>query len=289
MLAVLDPGLFQPELSLAELRRLVLILRPGSGVRLAAVDPYWGRFLRDCLSPIFESKSADRHYRDELDQLRDSARATRGMSFGMPPSRITVWGFRRLFDKYEARWTDTMVEWVAGCVLSGEDTILLTRLQIGHNAQTHGSGYVQLTEKTIWNLRVKPDGSPAVRVWCVREPRNVSARVTCRFDEGLPFEDDPGPGGLRFQPPADWHKVSCPTPIRSRESKPAWIDLAGNAWAKPNTPGSPQHWDVYLTQEVEQKYGLSPINIVRFGYQAKSNLPDGIHHVPKMKRGRLKT
>jgi hypothetical protein len=191
-----------------------------------------------------------------------------------------------MFNQLGERWRDVMQKLLAGCILTEEPTVLITRLVEGRNINVHRHGKVILEEKTCWNLRIQPTGHATVRIPCVHSSRNHEVSWTCRYDVRLPAIQDGA--SFPFCPLADWENSSV-TVIRVHQSRPAWVDSHGNCWARPSTGGG-HHWDVYLEgRGMLEEYGIDQLNIVQWGAPATEGAPGGIHHVPKDKLGRLKT
>ena len=170
-----------------------------------------------------------------------------------------------------------MARLLTGCALTGQPTILITRLVSRRNDEEHsGPERCRLIEKTCWDLRVRTPGSGRRRIPLVRHRRNVLVPWTTRFDDRLPAEDD----GARFPfcPPTDWHKSSVRA-CETHESRPAWLDAKGNHWACPAT--GCYHWDVYLESELAARYGLVQLNVVRWRAPPAEGAVGDLHHVPR--------
>jgi hypothetical protein len=190
-----------------------------------------------------------------------------------------------LFTPAGPDWVDLMAGILTRCVLTDEETILVTRLIFGRNAREHsGPGRCRLTEKTCWNLRLRLPGQEVRRIPAVCSRRNVSVPWTARFDDSLPAETDGA--SFPFCPPPDWLKSSVRV-FGTHEGRPAWSDTQGNYWACP-AAGRGYHWDVYLGSGLADTYGLDQLNIVRWGAPPEEGVVGALHHVPRDKRPRLR-
>ncbi len=227
------------------------------------------------------SQKSSRRIRVGLDAIRDFVTT---IQFPKSPPRIRVWDFRALFAEAGLEWVNLMARTVTGCTLTGEETILITRLRPERNARIHsGPDRCCLTEKICWNLRAQVPGMETWRIPAVATRRNVSFPWTARFDDRLPAEDE---AAFSFCPPQDWLKSNVRA-FETHQGRPAWRDAKGNYWACPAT-GWGYHWDVYLQPVLAAEYGLDQLNIVRWGAPSSEGAAGDLHHVPKEKRHRLK-
>jgi hypothetical protein len=282
MLAVIDPCLFdvRDPVSARAMREVVGMLRSYK-MRIPDVPSYWPKVVQGFLAPLSKKVQGDPEYDRHIKMLLGFAQS---MSLPELPPRVSVWDFKTMFLPLGEPWLETMRRIVSGCVLSGEDTVLVTRLIEGRNMKTHPHGKVVLEEKTCWNLRVRrPPSSTIVPVWNVVRARNMDVKWTCRYDDRLPSSSDNAT--FPFCPSAGWEKSSI-VAFRVHESRPAWLDSHGNYWARPST-GAGHHWDVYLDADLEEEYGLGQLNIVEWGAPPKEGAAGSIHHVPAGKKGRL--
>ena len=280
MLAVLDPVLFSTDTRRSELDEVVRLCRK-YGARIPDASFYWHKLQRERIQPL--SREGLREIRSALDALRSRAST---VQFPEAPPRITLWDFRTMFGALGREWVDVMARLLTGCALTGEPTILITRLVLGRNAEEHsGPERCRLIEKTCWDLRVQAPGSGRRRIPLVRHRRNVAIQWTTRFDDRLPAEDD----GARFPffPPADWHKSSVRV-CKTHESRPTWLDVMGSHWACPAT-GWGYHWDGSLESSLSERYGLSQLNVVCWGAPPDEGAVGDLHHVPRKKGSRLKS
>lgn len=181
------------------------------------------------------------------------------------------------------------------------DTVLLTRRMSKRNLEIHQVENSRLEEVTRWVLYVSMGGGPPRAVYCIHHPRNLpkELRWTTRYDWRLPSTRD----GARFPfcPPDRWWKGRSTNEAVASESKgtfvdavvtmkskPVFLDAKGNGWARPNiNEGKGYHWDVYLTDPLEERIGLSQLNIVGFGGPPGEKAPGEIHHTGQKKKGRL--
>ena len=282
-IALIDPAVFLylPRVSVESLKELLQVMRKHQ-MEIPCSDFYWNKLERECIRPLHSQ--VDRDYLEALDKFRDYARQ---MHLPSLPSRVAVWSFRHLFSGLNQEWLDVMQRIAAQCSMTGRQTFILSRLIDGRNVRMHSSsGANCIFEKTIWNLRVQPLGGQLTRIPIACSRRNISVPWSCRFDDDLPADIDGA--SFPFCPPPDWEINPSLTVCRTHQSRPAWVDSKQNHWAEPSTP-NPQHWDVYLNNNMHQLYGINQLNI------CKSNgpLPTGkaagdIHHVPPEKRPRLR-
>ncbi len=279
MLAVLDPLLFggaQP-ITEEQLDEAARILRQTSA-RIPA-GSYWKKLDLELIHPF--SRDSSRRARTGLDAIRSFVST---VPFPQPPPRVAVWDFRTLFTQAGPEWVDVMARAMTGCILTGEETILITRHIPERNILIHsGPDRCRLTEKRCWNLRVQMPGREIRRIPTVSSRRNVSVPWTTRFDERLPAENE---APFPFCPPQDWFKSSVRA-FETHQSRPAWLDAKGNHWACPAT-GWGYHWDVYLQSGLAEEYGLDQLNIVRWGAPSAEGAVGSLHHVPREKKQRLK-
>jgi hypothetical protein len=169
MLAILDPVIFDHKdpVPANVLEAFVRLVRETRAVVPDAAF-YWRPMAQQYLSPLSRA-TTDRDYRGHLDALR---RAAGPITLVDPPPKVTVWDFRTMFEGLGAFWLDIMQRIVTGCILTGRPTLLLTCLRQGRNARVHRHGHVRCIEKTCWNVRVRPQDGPMVRVPCICSLRN---------------------------------------------------------------------------------------------------------------------
>lgn len=127
-------------------------------------------------------------------------------------------------------------------------------------------------------------GEPTVLVTCLRDGRTA---VHHQHGHVLCIEKTCWNLRLRAEGQALSRVPAVASVFRTHEARPAWLDARGNAWAKPSTGGG-YHWDVYLSPELDDEYGLGQLNIVAWGGPPAEGLPGSLHHVPGHKQGRLK-
>ncbi len=280
MLAVLDPLLFDDSQPITELQldEVIRILRT-TDARIPNSFPYWKKLQLELIQPL--SRLSSHKLRTGLDAIRNFVSAIR---FPQPPPRVAFWDFRALFNQAGSEWVDVMTRTLMGCSLTGEETILITRLSPGRNTLSHsGPDRCRLTEKLFWNLRVRVPDTEVRRIPVVTRRRNVAIPWTTRFDDRLPAE---GEAAFPFCPPQDWFKSNVRA-FETHRSRPAWLDAKGNHWACPAT-GWGYHWDVYLQSGLADEYGLDQLNIVRWGAPSDEGPAGSLHHVPEAKKQRLK-
>jgi hypothetical protein len=299
VIAILDPALFRIEnISIQELSALRRILEDVERVlrrceaRVPNVGWYWAELQKQLVRPLLRAVQALRPEKSEEQQVLrglqasvDSLRSRAGyVSFTDPSGPVRTWGVKPLFEWLSPEWHQIMRRVLLGCVTSEEDLLLVVRLCEGRNLETIRHGHARIYLKTRWRVSIQHAGKTS-RIPCVRNLRNLDVPWTCRLDEHLPstFEHASHP----FCPPVRWDKRD--TVVQgTHTSVPAWIDGLGNGWAPPSTGGG-YHWDVFLVHALEEQIGLSPINVTRWGGPPVQGVSGDLHHVPRVKRSRLRT
>ncbi|MBF0628042.1 MAG: hypothetical protein HQL91_07460 [Magnetococcales bacterium] len=203
------------------------------------------------------------------------------------PISGVVWqkGFLHLFDLSNfgsTNWETIMFNAVIQALHINQNVIIITPKIAGRNLQPHQTGHSTLEEITRWALYVQPAGIGPKRIRCIHHPRNLDAEWTTRYDWRLPDR-----GKFPFCVPDGWCKQTTQA-VKTVASKPAWIDRFDQGWASPNTPGTPYHWDVYLSPEHETMLGVAQINVTRFDAPASQGTPGTIHHIPSDKQAHFK-
>lgn len=281
MLLLIDPKPFfdggPNEIELDELFRIL----GDRQVTIPKIEPYWGRFLQDCLEPCRVRARGSR----ARQALRRLAREARTLGASTKPDGFDPDSTMGFFDSLPRDWPSILVEALARCASTRAEISLFTRLEEGRNARVHsGPGECCLVEKCVWRLElIRRDGSSAL-VPLVRGPRNLALPWTQRYDERLPAESDGAT--FPFCPIPDWRDPESPV-FRTRESRPCWRDASLRYWADPATPGG-YHWDVYLPSGQHESFGLGQLNITRFGAPEGEGRPGDLHHVPTGKKPRRK-
>ncbi|HEX5747629.1 MAG TPA: hypothetical protein VFZ09_15385 [Archangium sp.] len=292
MKVILDPALFLTQVpdrlsadEDAELTRLVAdavrVCRQ-RGYQVVAAGPYWKRMQQELVRPL--ERVGGRELKAGLDTLRSLA-VPQNLPVAPAGSRKKVWGVKQLFDwpRLGSGWLEQMEQLLIGCALLGGPFILLVRHFEGRNQKTYATGRCELVEKMRWRLYIQVTGQPQCTIPCIRNPRNLLVDWTQRFDESLPAQSD----GARFPfcPPEKWWRRHV-EPFRTMQSKPAWIDVRDNGWARPATGGG-RHWDVYIADpKLAESIGLGQLNIVQWEVRPEGKIGD-IHHTPTGKQSRL--
>lgn len=300
MIALLDPALFlrpgRPGIPLAaqdeaalltELRGVLAAMRI-AGADLAAVDGYWSPLWTEIIGPLQRRmKTVDGP--KLLQELRKAGRTYEGLGPVAPGTRI--WGFRAMFGHgsgVPAEWEERLAVAAARLVAIGRPLLVLTRLVEGRNLHTHmGKAHSSIAEVTRWRLSVRPPRSAAsTHIPCVRAPSQIQRPWTVRFDPRLPTDRDLV--RYPFCLPQRWDRRDI-VAVRTFSSAPAWVDVAGRGWERPNIPeGRGHHWDVFLDSPHDVgRVGVDQLNIVEFGAPPREGTPGTIHHVPAAKAGRV--
>lgn len=286
MIALLDPAFFvrgQRSDEEASLRRdltAILTLVTGAPASLVAAEEYWRPLWTELIQPLHRRFPG---VRPQLDELRKLG-AARPMKEVAGTHR--VWGFKVMFDceKFglKSDWVERMTRVIHRAVMTDEPVILIARPVQGRNVRRHEVGHSRVDEVTRWRLYVQPRTAQPVPIPCVDRVRHLRRPWTARYDARLPGVED----GARypFVPHPRWWKREVEV-VGTRESKPVFLDHPGRGWARPNTPGSGHHWDVYVSDPNEQeRLGVAQLNIVEAGAPAKEGVPGSIHHIPEEKR-----
>jgi hypothetical protein len=276
-------GLFLPilEARLARLSRILL----GQAASIVFFKNQWLIFQESFVAPVHKHAITP-NVRTPLDLLRGRVKIL--------PSNLNAgvhaWGFEQLFRGLvgdDVDWPSTMAALAAEALRGEEPVAIFTDLIVGRNAELHVVGHSRIVEKTRWRAYVRSIGvrGGIGHVPCLVSMRNVNVPWTCRYDDSLP--DNHPAGGYSFSPPEKWHRKDVVS-IRTRLGKKCWIDINGNCWADPNTPGQAYHWDVFFESDEDSPIGISPINIVRWGVPAREGLPGEIHHIPTTRASRVR-
>jgi hypothetical protein len=195
--------------------------------------------------------------------------------------QIRTWGIKPLFNNLG---TPRDVEFAEKATRSlMPRTCFFVRELEGRNIRIHASGHSFVCERTRWRIYLSSTGlNGAVPVSCVTKVRNISIEWTSRYDAGLPDT-----GQFEFVPATEWHLRST-VAVGVMQAKPVYVDKEKNGWAKPNTPGTGYHWDVYLTdRRWIDAVGLDQVNVCRSDTPTEQGSPGEIHHVPAAKASRV--
>lgn len=196
-----------------------------------------------------------------------------------PLSGGRTWGIKPMYGGLSGPKDAAFGDFVAKSVghtmhSSAHQVYLFVDARVGRNLIEHGAPPSIITERTRWRIYVAYSGHPVAKVPCITGDRNIAVPWTCRFDELLP-----NTGTYAFVPPANW-ELKATQVIGTQFSKAVWIDRLGNGWARPRTPGLPEHWDVYLQPSWKANLKLDQVNIARHGVRAAGSVPGEVHHVP---------
>ena len=286
MIALIDPAFFvrgdprSDEMAFVrDLAAILTLLRNGPA-SLVAVEDYWRPMAAELIQPLEQRFPSARQ---PLGELRK-----RAVGRVLPTVHGThrVWGFKSMFDcphtGLAPAWVDRMTSAAHRACLTGEPVILIARPVVGRNVVRHQTGHSRIDEVTRWRLYVQPGTATPAPIACIDRVRHLRQPWTARYDARLPGAED----GARypFCPDPRWWKRDIHV-VGTRESKPAFIDHSDRAWARPSTPGAGHHWDVYVSDVVEQeRLGVAQLNIVEVGAPASEGTPGFIHHVPREKK-----
>lgn len=271
-----------------DLERALLTIREHS-LEVASLEEYWPELWISIVQPF--EKDAPRRVVDALRELRKCARPSKIPRLSGPP-RGHAYGLRQLFAEpaLGVDWVERMTMALARVISSGRRVTLLVRSLVGRNVEVREAADCRLFEHTRWVVRLHISGSEPTAMRCVHHPRNLRDGLdwTTRFDWRLPARADSA--RYPFCPPAGWWRKSVAAVV-THASRPAWADACGRYWARPNIPGGAgHHWDVFITDPaLQQRIGLSQLNIIEFGAPAKEGAPGAIHHTPTGKAGRVKS
>lgn len=196
-----------------------------------------------------------------------------------------TWGIKPLFNGLLNSEDLLLANSVTASILyittTGAEPYFFIHDEFGRNIVRHSTAYSAINEIIRWRIYLTAPNLPGPQyATCIRHQRNLAIPWTTRYDVTLPDA-----GSYFFVPPNDWHKRSRHA-VRTIRSKPAFIDSLGNGWANPNTPGVPEHWDLFIEDaNMASNIGLNQLNICKYLSPIK---PGGeIHHVPGKKASRL--
>jgi hypothetical protein len=296
MLLVLDPALFLPErlgspMNADERRQLALTLDEVVQIcrtrqaRIAGEPSYWRRI--QALARPLRSLGQDEHGR-RIDAAMDALGVLLEPLTRPPPvHQPRMWGVQMLFGPtIGPDWLTVMEQVLVRSVLADPVVRIVVRFVEGRNVRRHAVKGCELLENLRWRVQLHVPDRPPAKLDCIRSRRNLDIEWSIRMDDRLPATLDGG--ACPFCPPDGWWRRDVVV-FRTRESRPAWIDLRDNAWARPSTGGG-HHWDVYLAPPLDESIGLAQINIAQYDGQRRDRgkAPGDIHHMPEEKRARLR-
>lgn len=284
--ALLDPILFEPrsEDSLISDLNVVIAACARHGYLLLPVQDYWVELWTEKVRPL--SQGGSPLLRQAVQELQ---RLSQRSVVSLPDvvGASTAWknGFLDMFGVIGEQWPQRMANAavrVAGNIGENGNVVLFTRKVVGRNVTVHSAGDSTLDEITRWILHVQPRGGHK-QIPCVYNLRNLSERFTIRFDWRLPTENDGG--AYPFYYPDQWWKKTTKV-FGTMQSKYCWRDVIGNGWARPNISGGQgYHWDVYMSDvKLQERIGVSQINVKEFGSTLSEGDPGMNHHIPKAKK-----
>lgn len=280
-LAVLSPSLFEgnqfDEWTADQVAR---ILRSGEGWTVPDVDWYWPRMVEEWVRSAYAGLPGNS--RSLFYELK--GRAAPVALPALPPHQ-PVRDMTQLFGGLPGQWPRTMSELSAACLLTGLDTIVISRPIAGRDLLVHRHNHMRIFERLVWSVSAADPANAWHSAAVVRSERNIAVPWTRRFSSELPAESDGG--AFPFCPPADWSSRAVDAVV-THSSRPCWRDGHDNHWADPDTPGRSEHWDLYLNAARTAEYGLGQLNIMRWGFPQIPKVPGDIHHVPPKKRPHLK-
>lgn len=295
MLVILDPALFltsggsklssEEDTQLAWVVDNTLRICRETRALIPSVESYWITLQRELIRPLHPLGSP--RLKRGLDNLLRLNTRSFDATPEPEPTRIRMWGVKPLFgwSRLGPAWLERMTRLLHRCTLLDQRIVLVSRLFEGRNQITHFAGRCELIEKTRWRVYVQAPGKPLCAIPCIQHPRSLAMEWTARFDERLPAHEDQA--RYPFCPPEKWWRRATVV-RRTVESKPAWVDKLGNAWARPATGGG-YHWDVYIGDpNLSESIGLDQLNIVQWGAPESEGPAGHIRHVPGNKASRLK-
>ena len=201
---------------------------------------------------------------------------------------IHTWGLKSLFYDFisveDEEFGDSLARSANYCISTYNKAYLFIEDKVGRNIEERSSSHSKIKERLRWRIYISRIGlTGAIPIPCVSSLRNLEIPWTSRYDVFLPDT-----GEYAFIPPVKWH-LRKTNAIATKQSKPVFLDIKGNGWANPNTPGQAYHWDVYLTDKrwIETR-GTDQINVTRYGAPETQGTPGTIHHVPTGKAGLAK-
>ncbi|MEX3004390.1 hypothetical protein [Serratia fonticola] len=201
---------------------------------------------------------------------------------------IRTWGVKPLFYNFASKEDEEFGNSLACsafyCISQYNRAYLFVEESFGRNLIEHSTAHSKIKERLRWRIYISSIGlNGAVPVVCISSVRNLQIPWTSRYDYFLPDS-----GGYSFIPPVNWHLRST-TAVVTKQSKPVFLDILGNGWANPNTPGQAYHWDVYLNDpKWIGERGTDQINVTRYGVPPSQGVSGTIHHVPSKKSGLAK-
>jgi len=281
-LGLIDPQLLElrPEQVIAdELAQILLLCRQHSIVVPSSL-PYWNELWSTMGARLEQTLGRGGQAYRAVQELRKPGTPVTGIP-PAPEQRVRVWGFAgpargALFD---GAWPNLLAEAAVRAALTRQRVVLLCRHVQGRNLDVHQHANITLDEIVRWSLYVQPPVVGPVTIDCCTRPRNLAVPWTIRMDWRLPDT-----GRYPYCPMQNWRRGATRV-FKTARSRPAWLDVQGNEWARPNiSAGSGYHWHVYVNTNHHSRLGLEQINVVAFGGAASEGVPGSIHHMDPAKK-----
>jgi len=202
--------------------------------------------------------------------------------------KVRTWGVNSLFygvaSPVDKIYANAVTKSILHCIKQGFPVSIFVREIPGRNIDEIKIDNTFLIKRNRWRIYISQKGFPNPHpVPCITCERNFSVDWTARHDVNLPSS-----GKYEFIPLPKWYLKS--TVVSGvMNSKPVFFDRLGNGWARPNTPGIPYHWDVYIKDPAwKAACKVDQINISRNGIPAQQGTEGTIHHVPTGKASVVK-
>lgn len=202
--------------------------------------------------------------------------------------KVRTWGVNSLFygikNDADRDYANAVTKSILHCIKGNFPVSIFVREIPGRNINEIRIANTFLIERTRWRIYVSQKGFPnPYPVSCITCERNSSVEWTARHDVNLPSA-----GKYEFIPQSRWDlKKTVISGVVN--SKPVFFDKFGNGWARPNTPGIPYHWDVYIKDPSwKAAFKVDQVNISRNGIPVEQGTEGTIHHVPTSKASILK-
>lgn len=202
--------------------------------------------------------------------------------------KVRTWGVNSLFygivTEVDKSFANAVTKSILHCIKHKLSVAVFVREIPGRNVKEIKIDNTFLIERTRWRIYVSQKGfANPYPVPCVTCERNIFFGWTARHDVNLPSS-----GKYQFIPQLRWDlKKTIVSGVMN--SKPVFLDKFGNGWARPNTPGTPYHWDVYIKDpDWRAACKVTQINVSRNGVPAEQGSEGTIHHIPTGKASIVK-
>lgn len=203
--------------------------------------------------------------------------------------KTRTWGLNSLFygiaNETNKTFADAVAKSILHCIKNNFPVSIFVKEILGRNIKEIRAGHSFIIERTRWRIYISQKGfSNPYPIPCITCERNFTTDWSARHDVNLPSS-----GKYEFIPRSRWDlKKTSVSGVM--DSKPVFFDRLGNGWARPNTPGSPYHWDVYIKDPGwKAVFKVDQINISRNGIPKEQGIEGTIHHIPKNKASIIKS